>query len=69
MIDKKKLLLGVCNIAIRAGQNILTFYNNEIEVTSKNDSSPLTKADLSSNKLILNGLNNLDKNIPNPTKL
>ena len=53
MVKNKKLLLNICNIAIRAGNEILNFYNKNIEVTHKDDSSPLTKADLTSNKLII----------------
>ena len=45
MIENKKLLLDICNISIRAGNKILEYYNDDIEVTDKNDSSPLTKAD------------------------
>ena len=64
MIENKKLLLDICNIAILAGDEILHFYNEDIEVTPKVDSSPLTKADLTSNKLIIDSLNSLDSNIP-----
>ena len=64
MIENKKLLLDICNIAVRAGNEILNFYNKDIEVTHKDDSSPLTKADLASNKLIIDQLNNLDLGIP-----
>jgi len=64
MIESKKLLLEICNIAILAGDEILHFYNEDIEVTSKIDSSPLTKADLASNKFIIDSLNTLDSNIP-----
>ena len=64
MIKNKKLLLDICNISIKAGNKVLEYYNDDIEVTDKNDSSPLTKADLASNEIILNSLNNLDKTIP-----
>lgn len=64
MVQNNKLLLDVCNIAIQAGNEILNFYNEDIEFISKDDLSPLTKADLASNKLILHLLNNLDVNIP-----
>ena len=36
----------------------------DIEVTYKDDDSPLTKADLAANKLIMSSLNQLDVNIP-----
>ena len=64
MNENNKLLLDVCNISIRAGNEILSFYNKKIEIILKDDSSPLTKADLASNKLILNSLSALDANIP-----
>ena len=35
---------------------VMNFYNNDIEVTHKEDLSPLTKADLASNKIILESL-------------
>ena len=64
MIENNDLLLKVCNIAIQAGEEILKYYNDDIEVTHKGDSSPLTKADLASNKIILNALHELDRTIP-----
>ena len=64
MIENNKLLLDICNIAILAGEEILHFYNKDIEVTHKDDSSPLTKADLASNKLIIDSLNGLNSDIP-----
>ena len=64
MILNNKLLLDVCNVAIEAGIEILTFYKNDIKVTHKEDLSPLTKADLASNKIILESLKKLNSNIP-----
>ena len=64
MIEKNNLLLKVCNIAIKAGEEILKYYNDDIEVKHKDDSSPLTKADLASNKIIMNALRQLDRTIP-----
>ena len=64
MMPNNKLLLDICNVAIQAGNEILNFYNNDIEVTHKEDLSPLTKADLASNKIILESLTKLNSNIP-----
>jgi len=64
MIEKNNLLLKVCNIAIEAGEEILKYYTEDIHVTHKDDSSPLTKADLASNKIIMNALQQLDRTIP-----
>jgi 3'-phosphoadenosine 5'-phosphosulfate (PAPS) 3'-phosphatase len=38
MIENNDLLLKVCNIAIKAGEEILKYYNDDIEVTHKDDS-------------------------------
>ena len=59
------LLLNLCNISIKAGHEIMQFYNNNNnnEVIFKNDSSPLTEADLAANNLIIQELNSLDKKI------
>ena len=64
MLPNNKLLLDVCNVSIEAGKEILNFYHNDIEVTHKEDLSPLTKADLASNKIILESLTKLNSNIP-----
>ena len=64
MIEKNNLLLQVCNIALNAGEEILKYYIEDIEVTHKDDYSPLTKADLASNKIIINALQKLDRTIP-----
>ena len=64
MLPNNKLLLDVCNVSIEAGKEILNFYYNDIEVTHKDDLSPLTKADLASNKIILESLTKLNSNIP-----
>ena len=64
MRPNNKLLLDVCNVSIEAGKEILNFYNNDIEVTHKEDLSPLTKADLASNKIILESLTKLNSKIP-----
>ena len=64
MNGNKKLILEICNISIKAGNKILEYYKDEIEVTHKQDLSPLTKADLASNKIILESLTKLNSNIP-----
>jgi len=59
------LLLEVCNISIKAGKKILEYYNSDVdEVFIKDDQSPLTKADLASNKIIIEELKEIDNNIP-----
>lgn len=51
----------VVDIAIAAGAVILDIYNNasDLEIQSKDDNSPLTKADRAANEVICNGLEKL----------
>ena len=63
-IDLDKILQPVCNIAIEAGLLINTFYEKNINITIKEDNSPLTNADLGANKLIIDSLKKLNKDIP-----
>ena len=58
------LILPVCNIALKAGSRIEFFYKLDNKILTKKDNSPLTKADLESNKIITDELINLDKEIP-----
>ena len=59
-----KLLQPVCNIAIESGLIINTYYKLDGDISFKADRSPLTKADLASNKFIINSLSNLKSDIP-----
>jgi len=63
-IDLNQFIQPVCNIAIQAGLIINTYYKSKPEVSFKDDLSPLTAADLASNKFIINSLSDLDKDIP-----
>lgn len=54
----------ISDIAKKAGEQILTFYNNDIEVDHKSDDSPLTKADLASHNEIVKGLKEHYPEIP-----
>ena len=62
--DYNHFLQPVCNIAIQAGIIINTYYKLKTEVFFKKDRSPLTEADLASNKFIINSLSEIDKDIP-----
>ena len=64
MIKNNELLLEICKISLLAGDEILQIYNDKIEVVQKKDLSPLTKADIASNKIILRSLEALDNSIP-----
>jgi len=56
----------VVALAIEAGNAILEVYNRNttIEVSSKDDNSPLTKADLAAHEVIVEGLQRIDPNTP-----
>ena len=61
---KPELIEQLIDISIEAGDAILGFYNSKIDVQVKSDNSPLTKADLESNSIIVKRLKNLTPNIP-----
>ena len=42
----KENLLEIVNISVDAGEVILNYYNENVDVIYKDDESPLTKADL-----------------------
>ena len=65
MLDLQ-LLNAVNEIAIAAGSEILDVYNSEqaIEVSTKQDDSPLTDADRRAHLLIVDRLSSLTPNIP-----
>ncbi len=55
---------SIIRLAVEAGDKILEFYNENIEVTIKGDESPLTKADLAAHHHILDGLRKVTPEIP-----
>ena len=55
---------AVEQIAIDAGRRILDVYDQEFDVSDKEDGSPLTEADHASHKLIVKELNKLTADIP-----
>ena len=57
---------SVVQIAHDAGMEILRIYEDsaDLEITTKADSSPLTKADLAAHATIQEGLRKLDPDIP-----
>jgi len=54
----------VKNIALQAGEAIMEIYKKDFKVEYKDDKSPLTEADLKSNEIICNKLQELYSNIP-----
>jgi len=55
-MDRKDWLLLIINAALAAGQNILDVYHSEINVTNKEDNSPLTEADKQAHLTIIKHL-------------
>ena len=65
LIDLPNLLPAVIKIAELAGDEILRIYQEEaVEVTAKDDNSPLTQADIASHKIIAAALQALTPAIP-----
>jgi len=62
--DISKLTEQVINIAIAASEKIMAVYSTEFDVTTKDDDTPVTKADMLAHHVIVNGLQQLTPNIP-----
>ena len=60
----RKLVDPVCKLAIQSGKIILEHYKSDFNISLKKDKSPVTIADLESNRIIRESLSKLDKNIP-----
>lgn len=58
------LVEKVCQISIEAGKKITEIYQQDFDVITKTDDSPLTTADLASDKYITTALEKLTPNIP-----
>lgn len=56
MKEFESVLPELLSVAIEAGKEILSFYDDTIEVSSKEDDSPITKADLAANRVICSAL-------------
>lgn len=63
-IDRKALCSGITKLSIDAGDEIMTIYNRDFAVDTKDDSSPVTEADVAAEKIILAGLKELSPDIP-----
>jgi 3'(2'), 5'-bisphosphate nucleotidase len=58
------LLPGVISLARAAGREIMQVYESDFAVTLKDDRSPLTAADLASQRVIVQGLQSLTPEVP-----
>ena len=63
-VATEDLLAQVCEIARRAGERIMEVYRAGFDVAAKADASPVTEADLQSEKIILQALAELTPEIP-----
>ncbi len=57
-------ILEIINISVDAGEVILNYYNENVDVIYKDDESPLTKADLASHKIITDSIKKITPDIP-----
>ncbi|BAN51126.1 3'(2'),5'-bisphosphate nucleotidase CysQ [Metapseudomonas resinovorans] len=58
------LLSAVVDLVRQAGDVILPYWDEELDVTEKDDASPVTAADLAAHQLLAAGLAALDPSIP-----
>lgn len=66
MTKTNTMLKEIIGVAKEAGAAILEYYDKEedVEVSRKEDDSPLTKADLASHRVIMEGLKKIDPETP-----
>ncbi|MEH6402546.1 MAG: 3'(2'),5'-bisphosphate nucleotidase CysQ [Sneathiella sp.] len=62
--DRKVLCAAITELAVVAGDEIMEIYNRDFEVATKDDSSPVTEADVNAEKIILAGLAKIAPEIP-----
>jgi len=60
----RKLTKEIIGVAREAGDAILKFYEHDIEVSRKEDNSPLTKADMAAHQIIIGALSDIDPSTP-----
>lgn len=63
-MNPQDLVGGVRSIAVAAAQAILEVYEQDFEVSRKDDRSPLTQADLAAHHIIVAGLRELTPDLP-----
>lgn len=64
MTDLLRLAEALLPIAARAGEAIMAVYESPFTVERKRDDSPLTRADLDSQRIIIEGLASLTPHVP-----
>ncbi|MCF8465885.1 MAG: 3'(2'),5'-bisphosphate nucleotidase CysQ [Sneathiella sp.] len=63
-LDRPALTRAITRIAREAGDKILTIYNQDFDVKTKSDASPVTEADVAAERIILAGLKEVSPDIP-----
>ena len=63
-ILNKETVQSVIDIANLAGDAIMSIYNTDFDYELKDDNSPLTKADIASNQIIINELERMNPSYP-----
>lgn len=63
-VDRSAVVQAITKIARDAGDKILTIYEQDFDVKTKSDASPVTEADVEAEKIILTGLGELTPDIP-----
>ena len=63
MLDFNKLLPDLIDVSSKASNAIMDIYNSDFSHENKDDGSPLTLADESSNKIIIDGLKQITPQI------
>ncbi len=58
------MIKDLITLSKKAGEAILEYYNDDIDVEKKDDNSPLTKADMAAHHVIVDGLKKLAPGIP-----
>jgi 3'(2'), 5'-bisphosphate nucleotidase len=64
MIDPDKILPGLIALADKAGEAVMKVYATDFDYETKEDSSPVTEADIAAEAIILEGLAALTPDIP-----
>lgn len=63
-VDLESLVASVVALSRRAGEKILDIYKDEIAVEIKDDSSPLTEADLASHHCLVDAIKGFESEFP-----
>ncbi|MCR9213057.1 MAG: 3'(2'),5'-bisphosphate nucleotidase CysQ [Proteobacteria bacterium] len=63
-LDRSALLTAICDLARQAGDKIMSIYEQDFDIKTKSDSSPVTEADTAAEAIILEGLKRLTPEIP-----